>query len=877
MNIEQGTPNSDFRSGKKHLILALIFFLNFLNQISVFLVRYSNYKSIKLIPLKWKAWGLFSIKVFLTIIFLIPSPYTFPIPPDTTSYSIPDSLILELPEKVISKTRRVEGRLHDGSQRMTRETIKNLPASMGDPIRAMNALPGVSIQNDFNARPQVRGGGSEEHQVFLDGIPLLYPYHFGSIFSILNTESIEDMRFYNSAFPTEGGDVLSGALYINSRRPSPDSMYVLANVSLLKGTGYLEAPIFKNTLAVHIAYQDLWYDYTVKQLLNNIAGDSAYEVEMNEYKKYVNLPNFSDFQYGAELKVNTQLSVYYTGISSKDFYNITIPEEQNIIRERAIPFAPQVNVFPAESFRQAESIGLDSLSLVHLNNQVHIINIPFTLSEDWWIETAFGMQWQSWDVAFANGEDLKSLSLSPEEQDANWYTGLDASSFNLDFSQEVLDIKQKAVYSGFGSRLLTFGLAYSRHHMAYNTSLPLPLYEMIANNNINMLSGLGYFAGEGFQIEKEDPSQSAMAYLGEYTRRLRFDHEGEHLNQKLAIFVSDEWELSPSVSLLTGLRSGYNLSNHEFQPEPRAKITYQLNSKNLFYLSLGQYLRDNPTFYQNNANPNLLAEKSLYTSLSWQFKAGENWEFGWSNYGKYNYDLISSRLVPNGNINLSSLLLPTPNTGIPEEEIEAIRTLLESNPSPDALDDETRQKATVLFGDYNLAYGNTGTAIIGGTEITCFYRLMDNWTGRVSADYSISKRQDQSETFYPYASHRPWNINWENIIELPNHYNLSLKYRYAAGQAYTPYNGTLNDAGTGSDLIMIGARNSARYAPYNRFDIRLFKGVSFAGHHIETYFEVWNAFNRPNYFLRDSKTQELKLLDLNLPFPFLFFGCVYHW
>ena len=60
-------------------------------------------------------------------------------------------------------------------------------------------------------------------------------------------------------------------------------------------------------------------------------------------------------------------------------------------------------------------------------------------------------------------------------------------------------------------------------------------------------------------------------------------------------------------------------------------------------------------------------------------------------------------------------------------------------------------------------------------------------------------------------------------------------------------------------------------------DIRLLKSAELRGQRIDAYVEVWNCFNRPNYFLRDSKSGELKFPDLNLPFPFLLFGCIYHW
>ena len=75
--------------------------------------------------------------------------------------------------------------------RLDRETLKEIPAAQGDPMRALGTLPGTTTQNDMSVRPFVRGGKSEETQVLWEGIPLLQPYHFGSLYSQVKGRKIE--------------------------------------------------------------------------------------------------------------------------------------------------------------------------------------------------------------------------------------------------------------------------------------------------------------------------------------------------------------------------------------------------------------------------------------------------------------------------------------------------------------------------------------------------------------------------------------------------------------------------------------------------------------------------------------------------------------
>jgi hypothetical protein len=109
-----------------------------------------------------------------------------------------------------------------------------------------------------------------------------------------------------------------------------------------------------------------------------------------------------------------------------------------------------------------------------------------------------------------------------------------------------------------------------------------------------------------------------------------------------------------------------------------------------------------------------------------------------------------------------------------------------------------------------------------------------------------------------------------NFFDIPGGFDISLTYRWAMGQPYTPYSGT---DGRGSlEPIRVGARNSGRLSPYSRLDIRLTRNARWWNRDFKAYLEVWNSMNSPNYFARDNGTGELKSAQLNWPFPLFFLG-----
>ena len=65
-----------------------------------------------------------------------------------------------------------------GKQSVGIMEIKRIPGSAGDALRALQALPGIGVANDFDGQLYIRGGSPDDNRFYLDRAPLFYPYHF---------------------------------------------------------------------------------------------------------------------------------------------------------------------------------------------------------------------------------------------------------------------------------------------------------------------------------------------------------------------------------------------------------------------------------------------------------------------------------------------------------------------------------------------------------------------------------------------------------------------------------------------------------------------------------------------------------------------------
>ncbi len=126
---------------------------------------------------------------------------------------------------------------------------KNLGSVLADdPLRAVQSLPGVSSNNDFDARFSLRGMDYSRVGLYIDGILLHEPFHMlegttttgsGTAF---NADIIEQMELYEGAFPARYGDRSGGVLDVSTRDGNRNDYTFRAEASMSNGGFLAEGP-----------------------------------------------------------------------------------------------------------------------------------------------------------------------------------------------------------------------------------------------------------------------------------------------------------------------------------------------------------------------------------------------------------------------------------------------------------------------------------------------------------------------------------------------------------------------------------------------------------------------------------------------------------
>ncbi|MBD3275300.1 MAG: DUF2012 domain-containing protein, partial [Candidatus Marinimicrobia bacterium] len=188
-----------------------------------------------------------------------------------------------------------------------------------DLFRTIKTLPGVVSQNDFSAAFVVRGGAPDENLILLDGMEIYNPYHFGGIFSVFNTQAIENVDFQSGGFSAEYGGRLSSVVSAHTKTGSEhagllqnaipswrlwDVNSASVSLSLLSASARVEGPLHKGSYS--ITGRRTYFD----KLSGAVNKKSASVPEIPYY--------FYDVQWSANTALSRRHRLYFSGYSGMD-------------------------------------------------------------------------------------------------------------------------------------------------------------------------------------------------------------------------------------------------------------------------------------------------------------------------------------------------------------------------------------------------------------------------------------------------------------------------------------------------------------------------------------------------------------------------------
>ncbi len=128
--------------------------------------------------------------------------------------------VIALPGVEVASRRTRADRAVTVRELSAEQLARNAGGFVADPVRTLSFLPGVghSTRGEWSGAYAVRGGDPDESAVFFGSTELLWPYHLLGFSSVINSDLVERISFYPSAFPARYGGALSSIVVVQPRR-----------------------------------------------------------------------------------------------------------------------------------------------------------------------------------------------------------------------------------------------------------------------------------------------------------------------------------------------------------------------------------------------------------------------------------------------------------------------------------------------------------------------------------------------------------------------------------------------------------------------------------------------------------------------------------
>lgn len=190
--------------------------------------------------------------------------------------------------------------------------FKNTSATLGDPSRIVQGLPGVLITNDYSNNVSIRGNSPSNNNWYLDGTEIPNPNHFssaggsGGVIGIFNENSLNGFDFYSGGYPATYGNSNSGIFDLYLRKGNRLKRESTSRVSFTGAYLGTEGYVKKNKGSTYILNLRL-FDLSFLQKSGLVNSDRIGLPTYNDYSFKLNFP----------LNQNTELSIFGFGGKSK--------------------------------------------------------------------------------------------------------------------------------------------------------------------------------------------------------------------------------------------------------------------------------------------------------------------------------------------------------------------------------------------------------------------------------------------------------------------------------------------------------------------------------------------------------------------------------
>jgi hypothetical protein len=500
-----------------------------------------------------------------------------------------------------------------GTASLSSEAVQRTSGMMKEAFRAVQSMPGVTSNNEFSARFNVRGGNQDENLVLINGTQVFEPYHIKyapqASIGVFNIDLIQKIDIMTGGFSAEYGDRMSSAVNMRYREGRKDKIGGSVGMSLANIDALVEGPLGEQASFIIGARQSF-----LQYLLKIVAPDEQIS------------PSFYDVQGTLTYTPSPSHKLFFQFLRSGDVFRVgptnettRFPNVTGTVRpagpSAAIPITGVQDNFNIEDVNSQYANTMLNLQHTYIMN-AHTI---------WKNELAL---YDQRDDENGSRRDGNTLNLTATQNPAQrFWRDYERNRFaNNQLTVNTLEVKSSLIAQITDTYELRGGISYQHLNFIQNR------VDSTKYRNINTIDR----APDTTRTLWADNSSSAQFInIGSY---------------KLAGYVENVLSFDNRLFVNLGGRFDYFDINLNATLSPRISATYMFESGTTLRAAWGHYYQS-PLYQQlrlsQRADSNTKAQRAIHyvAGIEHRFNVEENAHctFKIEGYYKAYSDLISSQ------------------------------------------------------------------------------------------------------------------------------------------------------------------------------------------------------------------------------------------
>ncbi len=209
-------------------------------------------------------------------------------------------------------------RRDDSKKSLSQEQFLSLPGANGDPVKAVQNLPGVNRVSGFSSQVVIQGSAPKDTSYLIDGHRIPLVFHFGGFSSVVMPEALSSVDYFSAGYGADYSRSLGGIISLQTRKPDLENR---------TSKGFF----FIDNLKTGILYErkiDEQSSFLISGRYSYIGLflGAVLEKEKNQDFNLTVVPEFSDLTGIYHRQLNTQDELKVVAVASRDYLGFLLKQ-----------------------------------------------------------------------------------------------------------------------------------------------------------------------------------------------------------------------------------------------------------------------------------------------------------------------------------------------------------------------------------------------------------------------------------------------------------------------------------------------------------------------------------------------------------------------